>query len=217
MDIRKKLLVIMTSLMLVSLTGCTTKKDTNISEQNKSTEKKQVLQTEPDTSTEDASVNEGNIDLIYTFKDPSYPVAFDYPNIKLVEEGTSMIFKKNNYLVIYCRDSKQAELNNVVAELTKKFQLATTTYLNGEFDSFTTVYSESKTINDTEVLMVEGAVVTKYDDGSSIELPMYGYTFSKGDVICEILGVLNERTDEVQQEDMEKTVDAMIATLRDDR
>ena len=44
-----------------------------------------------------------------------------------------------------------------------------------------------------------------------------GYTFAKGDVVCELIAVLNEETNDVNQEEMEKTIDAIIVTLRDDR
>lgn len=216
-EMKKILVTLLMISLLVSLAACGTNDTPNTENNTPSTSESTPSQTdEPTKATEEAQGNSG-IDLMYTFKDPSKPVAFDYPNMKSIEEGTSQVFKNSKFLIVYCRDTKQATLNNVVQELSEKFGTATRTHLEGTFDSFSVTKTENKTINQTDVLLVEGVVVSKYDDGTSIQLPMRGYTFAKGDVVCELIAVLNEESNTTNQEEMNKTIDAIIATLRDDR
>lgn len=218
MNKMKKILVtLLVICLLASLTACGTNDTPSTGNNTPSTSESTPPQTEePTKATENTQGNNG-IDLMYTFKDPSKPVAFDYPNMKSIEEGTSQVFKNSKFLIVYCRDTKQAALNDVIGELSEKFSNATRTHLEGTFESFSVTKTENKTINQTEVLLVEGVVVAKYDDGTSIQLPMRGYTFAKGDVVCELIAVLNEESNVANQEEMNKTIDAIIATLRDDR
>lgn len=158
-----------------------------------------------------------NIDLIYTFKDPSKPVAFDYPNLKSIEEGTSRIFKNSRYVIAYCRDTKEAELKDIPMELSEKFSIATSTHLIGTFNSFTVKESKEMNINGIKVLMIKGLLVAEFDDGSKVNYPMQGYTFEKAGMIVELIGFINEESNDANQKEMETTVEAIIKTLRDDR
>lgn len=184
-----------------------------------------VIGTQSDTleTTMQAEYNDTNIaasddiEFFGTFEDPSYPVVFDYPVCRLTEEGYSRIFARNGYVVVYCKDAGDAALTDINTQLTDQFVKNAEDYINGYFDSFSITSSEEKTVNGTDALMIDGALIGKYDDGNTISSPMHGYTFSKGGAICELLGIVNdEPTDELVDE-MTKTVDAMINTLRDER
>lgn len=216
-EMKKILVTLLTICLLASLVACGTNDTPNTGNNTPSTSESTPSQTEETSKATENTQSNNGIDLMYTFKDPSKPVAFDYPNMKSIEEGTSQVFKNSKFLIVYCRNTKQVTLNNVVEVLSEKFGTATRTHLEGTFESFSVTKTESKTINQTEVLMVEGVVVAKYDDGTSILLPMRGYTFAKGDVVCELIAVLNEESNAANQEEMNKTIDSIIATLRDDR
>lgn len=213
---KQLLSIILGFCLLMSLAACNTNNDGN----NKdpiSTETENIPQ-EGITSDETGNTNEeSRIDLMYTFEDARKPVVFDYPNSKLIEEGTSRVFKNSKYIIVYCKDNKQVELNKIIDELTENFKSATSTHLEGEFDSFSITNTEKKTVNQTDLLLVNGKVIAKYDDGSSIQLPLYGYTFARDDAVFELLAVLNEETNDPNQKEMENTLDAMIATLREAR
>ncbi len=165
--------------------------------------------------TDDNQTN--NIDLIYTFKDPSKPVAFDYPNLKSIEEGTSQIFKNSRYVIAYCRETKEAELKDIPTELSEKFSRTISTHLIGDFNSFSIKESKEMNINNIKVLMIKGLLVAEFDDGSKVNYPMQGYTFKKSGMIVELIGFINEETNDTNKKEMEKTIEAMIKTLRDDR
>ncbi|NLJ15655.1 MAG: hypothetical protein GX346_00785, partial [Clostridiales bacterium] len=47
--------------------------------------------------------------------------------------------------------------------------------------------------------------------------PMKGYTFTKNGTIFQMIGMLSDEINDEYQEEMEKTVDAMISTLREER
>ena len=171
--------------------------------------------TEAPTKGNEESTDKNEIELIYTFEDPSKPVVFDYPNMRVIEEGTSRVFANSKFVVVYCRDAKQAALNDILGELSGKFKSATRTHLEAFFDSYSLTKTETKRINQTDVLLVEGVIVAKYSSGDTIQLPMRGYTFAKGDAICQLVAILNEEENAADQAEMEKTIDAMIATLRE--
>lgn len=214
---KRFLITILMICLLASLAACGSNNNTDTNKEIPSTEESIKSQPETSSDQQDDVKNDDGIDLMYTFKDPSKPVAFDYPNMKCIEETTSRVFKTSKYIIVYCRDSKKSELGNIPTELIEDFKSATSTHLEGTFDSFSLTNTEEKTINQTDTLLVKGYVVSKYDDGSTINLPMRGYTFAKGDVVCELIAVLNEETNDANQEEMEKTIDAIIETLRDDR
>lgn len=158
-----------------------------------------------------------DVDLIYTFKDPSKPVAFDYPNLKVIEEGTSRVFKNSKYVIVYCRDSGEKELQDIPPALGDKFGYAVNTHITGSFSSFDIAKTDNMKVNGTDVLAIKGVIVSAYSDGSTVDLPMLGYTFIKDGMICELIGVLPDGENDADQAEMEKTVAAMIQTLRDDR
>lgn len=211
---------LITLLMVISMTACGGNNDTNTPDKKQSSEN--IESTDGNTTTEqkDDTVEKNDIELMYTFKDPGQPVAFDYPNLKSIEEGTSQVFKNSKYIIVYCRDEKKVELDAIVDTLTEKFKMATSTHLKGEFDSFAIDSSESTKLGDVDALIINGSVIQKYDDGSTIKLPIRGYVFSKGGIACEVIGSINEELNEsnkANQEEMTKTIDAMMSTLRDDR
>lgn len=209
--------ILITLLMVISMTACGGNNDTNTPDTKQSSEN--IESTDGNTTTEqkDDTAEKNDIELMYTFKDPGYPVAFDYPNLKCIEEGTSRVFKNSKYIIVYCRDEKKVELDAIVDTLTEKFKMATSTHLAGEFDSFAIDSSESTKLGDVDALIINGSVIAKYLDGSTIKLPIRGYVFSKGDVVCEVIGTINEESNDVNQAEMTKTIDAMMSTLRDDR
>lgn len=175
------------------------------------------MPTEVPTKGNEDPADKNEIELIYTFKDAGEPVVFDYPNMRVISEGTSRIFKNSKFVVAYCKETKQAALGDILNELSSKFEMATGTHIEGTFDSYSVTRTENKRVNQTDVLLVEGFVVAKYSSGNTIELPMRGYTFAKGDMICQLVAVLNEEENAADQAEMEKTIDAMIATLREER
>lgn len=172
------------------------------------------------TNITDQEVNDdlmNDIHLIYTFKDPSKPVAFDYPNLKSIEEGTSQIFKNSRYVIAYCRDTKAAELKDIPMELSEKFSRATSSHLIGTYNSLSIKESKEININDIKVLMIKGLLIAEFGDGSKVSYPMQGYTFEKAGMIVELIGFINEESNDTNQKEMENTTEAMIKTLRDDR
>ncbi len=158
-----------------------------------------------------------NIDLVYTFKDPSKPVAFDYPNLKSIEEGTSQIFKNSKYVIAYSREEKNAELKDIPMQLLEKFKYITRTHIEGTCASISVEETKEMKVNETSILEIKGHIISEYDDGTRLNLPMKGYTFKKEDTIFQLIGFINEEANENNQKEMEDTIDAMIKTLRDDR
>lgn len=216
-EMKKILVTLLIISLLACLAACGTNDTPNTENNTPSTTEGTPSQTdEPTKATEETQGNNG-VDLMYTFKDPSKPVAFDYPNMKLIEEATSRVFKNSKFMLVYSRDTKQVDLSEVLNTLSEEFKNATSSHLIGQFDSFSVSNSEKKTVNQTEVLLVEGTVTAKFDDGTSVKYPMRGYTFAKGDVVCQLIAVLSEESNATNQEEMNKTIDAIIATLRDDR
>ncbi len=214
----KKIVLLIEAIFIVMvLTACgSDKKSDEIKDKVSSGADTTTVQTDSFVEQTDTGEKDG-IDLVYTFKDPSKPVAFDYPNFKSIEEGTSQVFKNSEYVIVYCRDSINTELNNVINELKEKFKNATRTHIEGTCDSFDIVTSEKKEINGIEMLLVNGSLIAKYDDNSTIKLPLHGYTFAKGDTVYELIAVLNDESNNSGQEEMENILDAMIATLREAR
>lgn len=210
---KKILLSLLCVVMFVIITGCN---KNNGEETNPSANNGEVNN---QTGTTDSGKIEENNDvkLVYTFKDPSKPVAFDYPNLKSIEEGTSHIFKNARYIIAYCRDVKGANLKDIPTELFEEFKTTTSSHMNGTFSSFEINETKEMNINNVKVLMIKGHIISRYDDGSTIDLPMKGYAFEKDGIIVELIGYINEENNDDNQKEMEKTIDAMIKTLRSDR
>lgn len=217
MSMKKNVITLIMISLLVTLPACGSNRTPGTENNSLATGESNQPQTQVSTNATEETQDDNGVKLMYTFKDSSKPVAFDYPNMKSIEEGTSQVFKNSKFMIVYTRDSKQTDLGGIIDELSEKFKTATSTHLIGEFDSFVVNKSAEKTINQTTVLLVEGHVVAKFNDGSSANYPMRGYTFAKGDVVCELIAVLSEQANNANQEEMEKTIDAIIATLRDDR
>lgn len=214
----KKFLVALLMIgLLTSLVACGINDAPSTENNTPSTSESTSSQTDEPTKAPEDTQSDNGVDLMYTFKDPSKPVAFDYPNMKLIEEATSRVFKNSKFMIVYSRDTKQMDLSEVLTALSEEFKNATSSHLIGQFDSFSVSTSEKKTVNQTEVLLVEGYVTAKFDDGTSVKYPMRGYTFAKGDVVCQLIAILSEESNAANQEEMNKTIDAIIATLRDDR
>ena len=65
--------------------------------------------------------------------------------------------------------------------------------------------------------MIKGKLVGAHITGGEVEYPMKGYTFTKNGTIFQMIGILPDEINDEYQEEMEKTVDAMISTLREER
>lgn len=214
---KKTFLVILALFLMVTLVACGNDKQNNEDSVNNQTPISSIPTNSDDDNQNTETDDKTKIDLIYTFKDPINPVAFDYPNFKSIEEGTSQIFKNSKYVIAYCCDSGTADLKDIPNALSEKFGRFINTHIKGSFSSLNINKTEEIKINGTDVLLVKGTLVAVYDDGSTINLPMCGYTFAKGEKIYELIAILSEESNDVNQNEMEQTIEAMINTLRDDR
>ena len=230
---KKIVSTILTLSLIMTMTACG--KDDDSSQGNGkntgSTESKNSTSvSEPksdDTSTSESKDNNG-IDLmythtdLYTFKEGIPAIEFDYPNLKSIGEGLTRIFKNNKFVIAYTRSSERGkvyddiDLIDIPDELSESFARGVSTHILGDFTSFKIDEQEEKEINGTEVLMIKGHIVGSWSDGSTDTYPMKGYTFTKNGTIFQMIGFLNEKSNDEYQAEMEKTVDAMISTLRFD-
>lgn len=160
---------------------------------------------------------ESEIDLTYTFEDPSVDIAFDYPDLECIEEGSSQIFKHSRFVIAYTKDFKAAELQEIPTELIEKCKDATDAYLPGTLKSFKISNSKTIEINGTGVLMIKGLFVSEVSTGRNVNLPMQGYTFAMDGAICQMVAVLYDEATEDDLYEMQRTVEAMIGSLRADR
>ena len=213
---KKLLVIVLTLCMILSLSACgnTDKKD-NAANTNSGINS--TIQGETNSETSDKKQDENKINLMYTFEDPSKPVVFDYPNLKCIEEGTSRIFKNSKYVMVYCRDSGNCDLKDIPNTLSEKFGRAVNTHIEGSFSTFNLTETKNIQINGIDVLLAKGSLVATYDSGNKINLPLCGYTFAKDEMIYELIAILSEETNDVNQKEMEQTIEAMINTLREDR
>ena len=214
---KKGLMIILTVCLMVAFTACGDKEKKADNTGKTSVENDLIIQSEGNSKTEEKNPDKSKIDLTYTFKDPGKPVVFDYPNLKCIEEGTSQIFMNSKYVIAYCRDSINADLADIPTAMSEKFGSVVNSYIEGSFASFDVAETKEMDINGVVVLMVKGTLVATYDDGSEINLPMKGYTFSKEDMVCELIAVLSEESNDKNQTEMEETIEAMIQTLREER
>ncbi len=231
---KKIVSTILTLSLIMTMTACG--KDDDSSQGNGkntgSTESKNSTSvSEPksdDTSTSESKDNNG-IDLmythtdLYTFKEGIPAIEFDYPNLKSIGEGLTRIFKNNKFVIAYTRSSERGkvyddiDLIDIPDELSESFAWAIDTHFTPDFSSFSIDEQEEKEINGTEVLMIKGKLVATYMSGTVVEYPMKGYTFTKNGTIFQMIGMLSDESNDEYQEEMEKTVDAMISTLREER
>lgn len=214
---KKILITILIMCLLTTATACGAKDDTGKDKNIKSTENNVQSTTGISSDKTDEVKDNKGIELIYTFKDPGNPVAFDYPNLKSIEEATSQVFKNSKYIIVYCTDTGDCELKDIPTSLSENFYHATDIHLTAPFDSFSIEKTNSLKVGEQELLQINGHVVVKRSAGTLVNLPMQGYTFKKDGVLYELIGVLNEESNPENQAEMEATVEAMISTLRDDR
>lgn len=211
---RKYLILILSLMLATSLCACGSKDDSNVSnEGNSITEEQGKGESEKD----EVIKNDSKVELMFTFKDPSKPVVFDYPNLKCIEEGTSRVFKNSKYVIVYCRENGNCDMKEIPDALSEKFYNSTDIHLTAPFDSFLIEKTDVLDISGQEVLQLNGDVIVKRGDGTLVNLPMQGYSFVKDDTIYELIAVLREETNDANQAEMEATVEAMIKTLRDER
>lgn len=168
-----------------------------------------------------SAINEERDELIYTFEDPGYSIVFDYPDFQVIEEATSRIFRNSSqWFIDYSRDKTPYDLEEIPEKLMEYFQYATNTKITiGDAKEFDIKEKNEITINGTEVLEIKGNLLTLDDyNGATSTLPMLGYTFVKDGCSAELIGVIDgEDKDGAFYAEMEKTIKAMINTLRDDR
>lgn len=165
-------------------------------------------------------INGGSEELIYTFEDPGYRIVFDYPDFQVIEEATSRIFRNSSqwFIDYSIADDMVYDLEEIPEKLMEYFEYAVNTYISGDAKEFDITEKNEMTINGTEVLEIKGNLVSVYDSGNKNYLPMIGYTFVKDGCSAELIGVIDgEDKDGVLYAEMEKTIKAMINTLRDDR
>lgn len=167
-------------------------------------------------------INGESEELIYTFKDPFYKIAFDYPDFQVIEEATSRIFRNSSqwFIDYSIADDMVYDLEEIPEKLMEYFKYATNTKITiGDAKEFDIKEKNEITINGTEVLEIKGNLLTLDDyNGATSTLPMIGYTFVKDGCSAELIGVIDgEDKDGAFYAEMEKTIKAMINTLRDDR
>lgn len=213
--IMKKIILSAISIILMfSMVSC----GSSSTVENTSVQNNTTAQSNVNSTTENITQTTSDIDLIYTFEDPGYPIVFDYPEMKCIEEATSQIFKRGNFVISYCRDKKTCDINDITTELAKEYADATDHHILGDSESFDIKETKEMTINGVKVLRIDGNLVSVYDSGDKVMLPMRGYTFAKGENICELIAVLNKSEPNAEEKaEMDKTIDAMIQTLREDR
>ncbi len=191
-------------------------KESNLPNQEANNNQQQV----EDIKKDENKVNTINDELIYTFEDPGYKVAFDYPNMQVIEKNTSRVFRKTaRYIIVYSRDEGETALSDIPNKLQEDFTYATSTYITlGKARGFNIDNKKELVINGTNVLQIEG-LVDVYDDytNKSSTLPMVGYTFYKNGISCELIGIVTDEDDGTYYKEMSKYISAMINTLRDDR
>lgn len=156
------------------------------------------------------------VELNNTFKDEDACIAFDYPDLTCIEEGDSHIFKNDKFTIVYCHStvSRRCELKDIPSKLWEKFYNATEAHLFAPCDSIF-IDKVSDIISPGEdYFQINGYIVVKQGDGTSVSLPMQGYTFMTNDSICELIAVLTEGSNEAAQIEMEQTVVAMLESLR---
>lgn len=213
--IMKKIILSAISIILMfSMVSC----GSSSTVENTSVQNNTTAQSNVNSTTENITQTTSDVDLIYTFKDPRYPIAFDYLEMKCIEETTSRIFKRGNFVISYCRDKKTCDINDITTELAKEYASASRTHLKAYFKEFDIEKKQEMVINQTKDLQIDGKIVAYFDSGTEITLPMRGYTFAKGESICELIAVLNKSEPNAEEKaEMDKTIDAMIQTLREDR
>ena len=161
-------------------------------------------------------------DAPYTLDDKKPSIIFDYPNLKSIMEGYTQIFKNSKFVIAFTWSEMgkvydDIDLIDIPDELSESFARGVSTHIKKEFQSFKIDEQEEKEINGTKVLMIKGKLVGAHITGGEVEYPMKGYTFTKNGTIFQMIGFLNKKSNDEYQEEMEKTVDAMISTLREER
>lgn len=193
--------------------------ENNVSSNTSATENRTV-ETASAEAEPSSEMKSENSELIYTFKDPGCKIAFDYPDFQVIEEATSRIFRNSSqWFIDYSRDKTPYDLEEIPEKLMEFFQYATETKITiGGAKEFDIKEKNEITINGTEVLEIKGNLISDDGDGNSSTLPMIGYTFVKDGCSAELIGVIDgEDKDGAFYAEMEKTIKAMINTLRDDR
>ena len=163
-------------------------------------------------------------DAPYTLDDKKPSIIFDYPNLKTIAEGAGLtqIFKNNKFVIAFTWSEMEKvyddiDLIDIPDELSESFAWAIDTHFTPDFSSFSIDEQEEKEINGTKVLMIKGKLVGAHITGGEVEYPMKGYTFTKNGTIFQMIGMLSDEINDEYQGEMEKTVDAMISTLREER
>ena len=223
---KKIVSTILTLSLIMTMTACG--KDDDSSQGNGkntgSTESKNSTSaSEPksdDTSTSESKNNNGidlmyTYDALYTFEDS---IVFDYPNLKVINEALTQIFKNNKFVIAFTHNElgkvyDDIDLIDIPDELSKSFARGVSTHILGDFTSFKIDEQEEKEINGTKVLMIKGKLVATYMSGTVVEYRMKGYTFTKNGTIFQMIGILPDEINDEFQDEMEKTVDALISNL----
>lgn len=195
--------------------------DNNASSNPSPTDNRTVETASTETEPGSETKSEKN-ELIYTFKDPFYKIAFDYPDFQVIEEATSRVFRNSSqwFIDYSIADDMVYDLEEIPEKLMEYFKYATNTKITiGDAKEFDIKEKNEITINGTEVLEIKGNLLTLDDyNGATSTLPMIGYTFVKDGCSAELIGVIDgEDKDGAFYAEMEKTIKAMINTLRDDR
>lgn len=191
----------------------------NNASSNTSATENRTVETASAEAEPSSEIKSENNELIYTFEDPGYRIVFDYPDFQVIEEATSRIFRNSSqWFIDYSRDKTPYDLEEIPEKLMEYFEYAVNTYISGDAKEFDITEKNEMTINGTEVLEIKGNLVSAYDSGNKNYLPMIGYTFVKDGCSAELIGVIDgEDKDGAFYAEMEKTIKAMINTLRDDR
>ena len=217
----KKTLAIMLIIIAITITlgGC--KKENKTSSQDIASSELDNINSlindfYSDNSSQQLPKTVNGIEMEYTFGDTWKDVFFDYPQLHVIEENTSTVFKNSKYVIAYSTKESTVEDTVITEELLPDFQYATKTHILGKIESLKITSEKEIKIGDYELLQIDGSAVIIHSDESKSESLIHGYTFKYDNAIFELIGISRDGSNEYNEE-MTATVDAMIKTLRHKR
>ena len=204
-------IILMVGIMALSCAAC--------GKENKKEKSKNISTQESSLDSADIgtiSPKSDNVVMEYTFEDSWKDVFFDYPQLQVIEENMSTVFRNSKYVVAYSTKESSVEDIVITDELLPDFQYATKTHILGKVESLKISSEKEIKIGDYELLQIDGSAVIVHSDESVSESVIHGYTFRYDNAIFELIGISRDGSDE-HNDEMIATVDAMITTLRHKR
>ena len=217
---KKKLALLIIGVSLIALFGaCSSDKSTDIDDISQT---KQPQEDIPVTSKPKDTTTNNDFDLVFVYKDPGKSIAFNYPDIQVIEKGFARVFRRaEKYVIVFNRSSNDQSLplNEINDSLMTSFKSATSSHFSvGKAKNFVVESSNEQTINGVKMLKQQGYILSDDDAGHTQNCFMIGYTFEKDGVVCQMIGtVTNAEQEQEYIDEVTKRVDSMVQTLRDDR